>query len=203
MNDTGRLIEQVGERAPFPDDAFERMLQRRHRKQRNQRVAAAAVGIAVFVAAAAFAIGAFQRSARVPIAPPIETGPVYTFFGPEGMVSVDGVRVKTTSNHPESPPGTPEDELDYRYLLAPVIEVPAGARFDVVPEGSRGWVDAYDLSEPAQRLYELDLDASPTMPEEPGTYYLEFEVAFGNLGIDEGGGFTFLVPIRVVSPEGS
>lgn len=203
MNDTGRLIERVGERAPFPDDAFERMLGRRHRKQRNRRVAAAAVGIAIFVAVVALALGTIQRSAPVPIAPPSETGPVFTFFGPDGMVSVDGAPVKTTSGHPESPPGTPEHELDYRYLLAPVIEVPAGARIDVVPEGSRGWVDAYDLSQPAQRLYELDLDASPTMPQEPGTYYLELEVAFGDLGIDEGGGFTFLVPIRVVSAEDS
>jgi hypothetical protein len=54
MNDTGRLIEQVGEHAPFPNDAFERMLRRRDRKQRNRRLAAAGVGMAVFVAMIAF-----------------------------------------------------------------------------------------------------------------------------------------------------
>jgi TolB protein len=64
MNDTGRLIERVGERAPFPNDAFERMLRRRDRKQRNQRLAAAGVGIAVFVAVVALLLGGdpFDRS---------------------------------------------------------------------------------------------------------------------------------------------
>ena len=51
MSDTREVMERVGERAPFPDDAFERMLRRRDRKRRNQRLAAAAVGIAVFVVA--------------------------------------------------------------------------------------------------------------------------------------------------------
>lgn len=195
MTDTRRLIEQVGERAPFPSDAFERMLRRRDRKQRNQRIAAAAVGIAVFAAVVALALGSFDRTAIVPGSSPTETGTVFTFFGPEGMVSMNGVRIKTTSNHPPSPPGTPRGELDYRYVLDPVIDVPAGARFEVGEPGARAWVDAFDLSEPAQRLYEVDLAASPSMPEEPGTYYLEFEIG------DTGGPLTFLVPIRVVAPE--
>jgi hypothetical protein len=58
-------------------------------------------------------------------------------------------------------------------------------------------VDAHDLSEPAERLYELDLAASPSMPEEPGTYFLEFTVG----GPAKGGPLTFLVPLRVVAPE--
>jgi ferric-dicitrate binding protein FerR (iron transport regulator) len=60
MNDTGRLIERVGEHAPFPNDAFERMLRRRDAKRRTQRLMAAGVGLAV-VAAVALAVASFGR----------------------------------------------------------------------------------------------------------------------------------------------
>ncbi len=197
MTDTRRLIEQVGEQAPFPSDAFERMLRRRDHKQRTRRLAAAGVSIAVIaaIALAALALGSFDRTTNVPGSSPTETGPVFTFFGSAGMVAVDGVRIKTTSQHPSSPPGTPENELDARYVLDPMIDVPAGAPFEVGEPGFRVWVDAFDLSEPAQRLYEVDLAASPSMPQEPGTYYLEFEFP------PETGLFSSLVPIRVVAPE--
>jgi Tol biopolymer transport system component len=64
MNDTRRLIERIGEGAPFPDEAFERMLRRRDRKRRNERLVAGSVGIAVFVAAIAVLLGGnpFDRS---------------------------------------------------------------------------------------------------------------------------------------------
>jgi hypothetical protein len=201
MSDVRTILERgVGGAAPRPD-AFERMLRRRDRKQRTQRLAAAAVGIAVFVAivVAAVALGSFDRTSNVPGGSPTETSPVFTFFGPDGMVSVDGVRVKTTSAHPTSPPGTPIDELDRRYVLDPMIDVPAGARIDVGPDVASGWVDAHDLSEPTQRLYELDLADSPSMPEEPGAYFLEFDVG----DPQDGGRLTFLVPIRVVASADS
>ena len=51
MNETRDLLERVGERFTFPDEAFERMQRRRDRKRRNQRIAAGVVGIAVFLAA--------------------------------------------------------------------------------------------------------------------------------------------------------
>jgi len=45
------VLERAGRRAPTPDLPFERVLRRRDRKRRNQRVAAGVVGIGVFVAA--------------------------------------------------------------------------------------------------------------------------------------------------------
>lgn len=51
MNETGELLERVGDRFPFPGQAFERLERRRLRLQRNRRIAAGVVGIAVFVAA--------------------------------------------------------------------------------------------------------------------------------------------------------
>jgi hypothetical protein len=61
-------------------------------------------------------------------------------------------------------------------------------------------VDVHDLSEPAQRLYEIDLSARPSLPESPGTYFLELYTPTPPNNID---GLTSLVPIRVVAPEAS
>lgn len=51
MNEHRDLLERVGERFAFPDQAFENLARRRDRKHRNQRVAAGLVGFAVFAAA--------------------------------------------------------------------------------------------------------------------------------------------------------
>jgi hypothetical protein len=198
MNDTGRLIERVGERAPFPDDAFERMLGRRHRKRRNQRVAAAVVGIAVFVALVALAVGAIQRSARVPIAPPSVSPGTVTFWGAEGIsISVNGVPVDgQMANTPEGV---------YLYRFSSTVGVPAGAQIVMgdgrdTSEFSGGWIDArWDGSTPGERLYELDLGGISTMPTEPGVYTVEFTVPDGPT--DQYETFHLLFPIRVVAPE--
>lgn len=49
MNEHRDLLERVGERFAFPDQAFERLARRRDRKHRNRRIAAGVVGVAVFV----------------------------------------------------------------------------------------------------------------------------------------------------------
>jgi len=49
MNETRELLERVGERFDFPEQAFEGLQRRRERKQRNKRIAGGVVGIAVFV----------------------------------------------------------------------------------------------------------------------------------------------------------
>ncbi len=86
MNDTRAVIERIGERYALPNDAFERMLLRRDRKRRNQRVAAATIAFAVFVAALAFVLGGnpFDRSERpaVPVPPSASNGNI-TFVSDE------------------------------------------------------------------------------------------------------------------------
>jgi hypothetical protein len=47
------VLERAGRRAPTPNLPFERVLHRRDRKRRNQRIAAGMVGFAVFLAAIA------------------------------------------------------------------------------------------------------------------------------------------------------
>jgi hypothetical protein len=195
MTDTRRLIERVGERAPFPSDAFERMLRRRDRKQRNQRLAAAGVGIAVFVAMVAFALGAIDRSEPVPRHVPPAPGEV-TFWGTDGVpISVNGVPIKGQMAN------TPEEV--YLYRFSPTVGVPAGAQIVVgdarTPAVNRGWIDSWwDGSTPSERLYELDLDNNPTMPTEPGSYTVEFAVPDPD---DANAVFTLLFPVRVVAPE--
>lgn len=50
MTDYRSVLERAGSHAPSPDLDLERILRRRDRKRRNQRVAAGVVGLAVFVA---------------------------------------------------------------------------------------------------------------------------------------------------------
>jgi hypothetical protein len=51
MSDPRSLLERESRRFIQQDGAFERLVRRRDRKRRNQRIAAGVVGIAVFVAA--------------------------------------------------------------------------------------------------------------------------------------------------------
>jgi len=82
MSDVRTMLERgVGGATP-PPDGFERMLRRRDRKRRNQRIAAGLVGIAVFVAAVWIVTGAGTtdrtQTTVVPgggVTRPAETGP--------------------------------------------------------------------------------------------------------------------------------
>jgi hypothetical protein len=109
MNETRDLLERVGERFTFPDDLFERLERRRVRKRRNQRIAAGAVGIAVFVAAIwiVTSVGSLDRSETsvVPggdVTGPAETGPTET--GPTAPTGAIGPSLEVLAG----PEGVPE-----------------------------------------------------------------------------------------------
>jgi hypothetical protein len=78
-------VERAAERFKAPDGALERLIRRRDRKRRNQRIAAGVVGIAVFVAAIWIVTSglSLDRSEKS-VAPagevtrPAETGPAET-----------------------------------------------------------------------------------------------------------------------------
>jgi WD40-like Beta Propeller Repeat len=76
MSDPRSLLERESRRFIQQDGAFERLVRRRDRKRRNQRIAAGVVGIAVFVAAVwvVTTSGPFDRAAT-PAVPGGETGP--------------------------------------------------------------------------------------------------------------------------------
>lgn len=89
MSEPRELLERVGGRYPFPDDAFEGMLRRRDRKRRNQRIVAGTVGVAVALVAIVIGTSVFRSSPRDPelVAPTAaRNGPIEVFG------YVDGIR---------------------------------------------------------------------------------------------------------------
>jgi hypothetical protein len=160
-----------------------------------RRLGTIAAAFVIAIAAGAFLVRAFDRGQDVVLNAP--DADVVTFsFDFTGVdhnyLSVNGVPIEgTMSNGPSHP---------YRYEFEPMISVPAGT--PVVVEGDldeiRAWIDACcDASEPRQRLYELDL-ADPSMPSDPGTYFVEFSVVEPPDGPEVD---TYLFPIRVVATD--
>jgi hypothetical protein len=88
-SNSGPTLERIARRVSVPEPAYERLLRRRDRKRRNQRITAGVVGIAVFVAAVWIVTsgGVFNRT-QTGVVPggagtgPAETGPAET--GPAG-----------------------------------------------------------------------------------------------------------------------
>ena len=121
MNETRDLLERVGERFAFPDEAFERLERRRDRKRRNQRIAAGAVGIAVFVAAIWIIVtgGPFDRTQPAVTGPTVPPAP--------GVPEVDYVIDLNTGVM------TPLPEAITRSLGVPLFE----HHYAVSPDGSQ------------------------------------------------------------------
>jgi ferric-dicitrate binding protein FerR (iron transport regulator) len=67
------VLERAATHAPEPDLPLERVLRRRDRRRRNQRITAGVVGIAVFVAVAWIVTGRFFDRAQTPMNRPTQT----------------------------------------------------------------------------------------------------------------------------------
>ncbi|MEX1263409.1 MAG: WD40 repeat domain-containing protein [Actinomycetota bacterium] len=71
MTEYRDVLERVGDRAPMPEPAFDRILRRRDRKRRNQRISAGVIGLTVSVALVlALANVSADRGARPIVGPP-------------------------------------------------------------------------------------------------------------------------------------
>jgi hypothetical protein len=119
MADIRTLLERGYANATPPPDGFERMLRRRDRRRRNQRIAAGVVGIAVFVAAVWIVTNglSFDR-ARTPAAPgPKETGPAET--GPLTGYTGDPFSVGFGGLPPES--ATPSEPFPGEAIWTPLF----------------------------------------------------------------------------------
>jgi hypothetical protein len=99
---SNETLERIARRVPIPDPAYERLLRRRDRKRRNQRIAAGVVGIAVFVAAVGIVTtfgssdrtqpGASGGAGTGPTATgPMVTGPVIANTRDPSSVGFDGL----------------------------------------------------------------------------------------------------------------
>lgn len=105
MADLRTLVRDEMERAGSPSYSFDDLDRRRDRKRRNKRIAAGAVGIAVFVGAVWIVtnFGSLDRSQTSVIPGPAETGPAETapppapvtprwVFGQRALPCSDGAR---------------------------------------------------------------------------------------------------------------
>ena len=103
MADVRTLLERGYADATPPPDGFERMLRRRDRKRRNQRIAAGAVGIVVFVAAVwiVTSVKSLDRS-ETSVGPAGDvTGPAET--GPIGSIGPGPVWLPPKGAQPSTP----------------------------------------------------------------------------------------------------
>ena len=66
---SNETLERIARRIPIPEPAYERLLRRRDRKLRNQRIAAGSVGIAVFAAAVSIVWGVSPDRTATPAVP--------------------------------------------------------------------------------------------------------------------------------------
>jgi hypothetical protein len=70
------VLERAGSNAPEPDLQVERVLRRRDRKRRNQRIRAGALGLAIAIGVGWLGVNAIRSTPPVPAAPGgAETGP--------------------------------------------------------------------------------------------------------------------------------
>lgn len=94
MIDDRDLFERAVRRFPPPEHSFDRLITRRDRKRRNQRIAAGAVGIAVAVAAILVGTSIIRSDERQPAHPiPLRHNGPITVFGFTGglrSLSLDG-----------------------------------------------------------------------------------------------------------------
>jgi hypothetical protein len=97
--DEREIVRVAVERLAPPEPAYERLVERRDRKRRNQRITAGVVGIAVFVAAVwiVTSIGSFDRM-QTPAVPGGATGPAETGAeNPEPPPLVEPVPIGTVT----------------------------------------------------------------------------------------------------------
>jgi len=141
---SNETLERVARRIPILEPACERMLRRRDRKRRNQRIAAGVVGIAIFVAAVwiVTSVGSFDRTQTLAVPGGAETGPAET-----GPAETGPAETADRGENPEPPPlvepvpiGTVTRSGAGCALEIAAEPIPAGpARLTVVNETNR-WV---------------------------------------------------------------
>jgi hypothetical protein len=104
-----RTLERIARRVPVPEPAYDRLLRRRDRKERNRRISAAVLAIALTLLSIAGLMRAFRHSelpATEPTPTPVDTG---IFSGMGGWI-VYGNKAGIWAMDPERP-GDPEDHI--------------------------------------------------------------------------------------------
>jgi Tol biopolymer transport system component len=153
MSDPRSLLERESRRFIQQDGAFERLLHRRNRRRRNQRIAAGVVGIAVFVAAVWIVTtgGSFNRTQQPAIQPTPSTTAIpgyhhngeilvlkdgaFTQIDPVTGNVVTGNGVELPVAHPVSDFAWSPDGMDLAYAThghVQVVDVATGASREII-----------------------------------------------------------------------
>lgn len=145
MSDVGTILERGVRGATPPPDPFERMLRRRDRKHRNQRIVAGVVGIAVFVAAIVIVAtgGRIDRSLT-----PAGTGPTEA---PDDGHPIGLIGLPPESATPSSPS---TGELVLGFMFGHTMGDPGRFNVDVYADGRLIW---QRLGDPPTGLIEQHL----------------------------------------------
>jgi Tol biopolymer transport system component len=156
MSEHTMLFERAAERYEVPDLSTDGLLRRRDRKRRNQRITAAVVGIAVFVAAVwiVTSVGSLDRgeTSVVPggdVTGPAETGPAETGPAETGPAETGPTETGPSNQFGQGVPGTlPDSVTDY------LVDLETGTRTPL-PESIIGTEDVtsdYAVSPDGSRL---------------------------------------------------
>jgi Tol biopolymer transport system component len=98
-NNSHRTLERIARRVPIPEPAYDRLLRRRDRKERNRRLSAAVLAIAITLLSITGLIRAFGNSERPATQPTPTPGDRGIFSGMGGWIAY-GVNAETyTANY--------------------------------------------------------------------------------------------------------
>jgi hypothetical protein len=90
MSDPRSVLERESRRFIQADGAFERLLSRRDRKRRNQRIQAGLLGLAIAVAGGWLGVNVIRSTPRVPAVDPTPTPQVWSPVHERGVLLVHG-----------------------------------------------------------------------------------------------------------------
>ena len=193
---SNETLERIARRIPIQEPAYERMLSRRDRKRRNQRITAGVVGIAAFVAAVwiVTSVASLDRSEKSVV--PAGTGPAQT--GPAVAVPTETGPAETGSTAAPASAGEPD------------VQEAATCRF-VVPRArahleltySGDWIDVrfvlHQMTLPGHR-WRIVLRHASTGGAPP--HADDWHVIFEGIRLARGDSGDITVQQRVADPSG-
>ena len=145
MSDPRSLLERETQRFVQQEGAFERLIDRRDRKRRNQRIRAGVLGLSIAIALGWLGINAIRSTLPVPAAPPEELPADLGIFDPvagrivymaEGLWVVDDVEKGVLAVDPNGPSDTKEGPKVADDVASSLVRLDLGE--DALPPAGSG-----------------------------------------------------------------
>jgi Tol biopolymer transport system component len=180
------VLERAGSNAPQPDLQVERVLRRRDRKHRNQRIRAGVLGLAIAIAVGWLGVNAIRSTPPVPADDPTPTEGLGIFAPVAGRIvygNTEGDRSYLRAVDPSGPSDTtegPSGADDVASTLVRLPQEPLPLDWSTIPLGwsSDGTellikrTDGYCCF-PEEYLYILHADGSETQVTTEPMYFAE------------------------------